>query len=130
MKIIFALFIILHGAVHLLYFAQSNRYFALKPGMTWPSGSWVFTNFLSDHVLRIFANVLLVLTSFGFIASGVGILIDQSWWRAFLIASSLLSSFIYVVFWNGKNHNLDGQGLIAIVIDIAMIILAVFIHWP
>ena len=39
-RIIFGIFIILHGLVHLLYFGQSTRYFELQPGMVWPDGAW------------------------------------------------------------------------------------------
>jgi hypothetical protein len=32
-RIIFGVFIVLHGLVHLLYFGQSARYFELQPEM-------------------------------------------------------------------------------------------------
>ena len=36
--VIFGVFLMLHGLVHLLYLGQSQRFFELQPGMTWPDG--------------------------------------------------------------------------------------------
>jgi len=47
----------LHGLVHLLYSAQSARIFELKPGMTWPAGSWAFSNVLGDNATRTLARI-------------------------------------------------------------------------
>jgi hypothetical protein len=39
-RILFGVFVLLHGLVHLLYLGQSARYFELQPGLAWPDGSW------------------------------------------------------------------------------------------
>jgi hypothetical protein len=39
LKVIFGIFIILHGLVHMLYFGQSQKLFELQAGMTLPDGS-------------------------------------------------------------------------------------------
>lgn len=44
MNIFMGIFLILHALVHLLYAGQSRRFFELRPGMTWPDGSWAFSN--------------------------------------------------------------------------------------
>ncbi len=56
-RILFGIFIVLHGLVHLLYFGQSARYFELQPGMVWPNGSWVVSKLLGKkqiEFLRVF----------------------------------------------------------------------------
>jgi hypothetical protein len=79
--VLFAVFFILHGLVHLLYLGQSQRFFELQPGMTWPDGSWLFSRFLSPESTRLIASVLLVLAALAFAGSGLGLLLKQDWWR-------------------------------------------------
>ena len=130
MNVVFGIFVALHGVVHLLYFGHSARYFELKPGLTWPDGSWVFSHWFGGSPLRFLASILLVLAGFGFIASGIGILASQAWWRPLIIAIAILSSLIFIVFWNRKLQNLDGQGAVGIFIDLWILVSVLLFHWP
>ena len=129
-RILFGVFIVIHGLVHLLYFGQSARYFELQPGMVWPNGSWVFPNFLGEEASRILASILLVLAAIGLFASGIGILVSQPWWRPVLVGSTLFSSIIFILFWDGVAHRLDNQGAIAILINAAILAALLIFHWP
>jgi len=130
MTIVFGIFIALHGAVHLLYFGHTARYFELKPGLTWPDGSWVFSNWLGQGGIRFLASILLVLAGFGYIASGIGIFVNQAWWRPVIISVAILSSLIFIIFWNGRMQNLDGQGMIGVLINLWLLVMVIFVHWP
>ena len=92
--IVFAVFVILHGLVHLLYFGQSAGYFELQPGMAWPDGSWLFSKLLGDEPTRVLASVLLIVAAVGFAAGGVGLLLKQAWWRPVVmgVADAISSS--------------------------------------
>jgi hypothetical protein len=74
---IVALFLLLHGLVHLLYVGQSRRIFELQPGMVWPDGSWFFSRLFGDEPTRLLANVLLLLATLGFIAGSLAIFARQ-----------------------------------------------------
>jgi hypothetical protein len=125
LRFLFGVFIILHGLVHLLYFGQSQRLFELRPGMVWPDSSWIFSRFLGVKVIRSLASIALVLTAFGFITGGVGILMSFSWELTIILGASVFSSLVYIFFWDGNLQKLDDQGGIGVLINIA-IILAVF----
>lgn len=129
-RILFGIFIVLHGLVHLLYFGQSARYFELQPGMVWPNGSWVVSKLLGEEANRILASILLVLAAIGLIASGIGILVGQPWWRTVLVGSILFSSIIFILLWDGVAHRLDNQGAIAILINAAILAALLIFHWP
>lgn len=120
--IIFGIFLILHGLVHMLYFGQSARFFELKPGMVWPDGSWMFSRLLGDKAARILASISLILAAIGFFAGGLGIFFGQAWYQSVTLAAAVLSTILYILFWNGKMQNLDGQGWVGILIN--MVILA------
>lgn len=130
MSIVFGVFIILHGLVHLLYFGHTARFFELKPGMTWPTGSWVFSNFLGDSAARFLVCIFLVLAGFGFVASGIGLLINQTWFRSLIIVIAIISALIFILFWNGRWQNLDGQGVIGVLIDVWLLVMVLLVHWP
>lgn len=130
MSFAFAIFLVLHGLVHLLYFGQSARYFELKPGMVWPDGAWAFSRLLGDPVTRSLASILLILTALGFVAGGIGILASQAWWRPFVVGAAAFSTLIYLLLWNGKMQNLDDQGGVGILINLAILVAVLILRWP
>lgn len=129
-RIIFALFIVLHGLVHLLYFGQSARYFELQPGMAWPDGAWAFSRLLGDGTTRMLAGILLVLATVGFVAGGAGILLNQAWWRPAVVAVAAFSVLIYLLLWDGALQNLDNKGWIGILINVAILSAVLIFQWP
>jgi hypothetical protein len=130
MRFVFGIFILLHGLVHLLYAGQSARYFALKPGMLWPDGSWAFSRLLANEAVRNLASISLVLAGIGLTMGGIGLLASQAWWRPVVTGAALFSSILYILFWNGRTQNLDGQGAIGILIDAAILLAVLLFGWP
>lgn len=126
MSIAFGIFIVLHGLVHLLYLGQSARQFELKPSMVWPDGSWALSALLGNEATRIAASILLIMAAIGFVAGGIGIFASQVWWRSIVAGAALFSSAVYILLWNGRMEDLDGQGAIGLLIN-AGILVAVFI---
>jgi hypothetical protein len=121
--IILGIFLIMHGLVHLLYAGQSLRYFELRPAMTWPDGSWLMSKLLDDRITRWLAAVLLALVTLGFIAAGLGLFFRQAWWSPVAAGSSILSSLLFLLFWDGKPQALNEKGGIGILINLAILIL-------
>ena len=129
-RFIVGVFIVLHGLVHLLYSGQSRRLFELQPGMVWPDGSWVFSKLLGDETTRLLASILYTLAAIGFVVGGVGIFVKQAWWRPATIGSAIFSAVIVILFWNGQLQKLNDQGLIAIIINTAILIVLLVLRWP
>ena len=129
-RIIFGVFIVLHGLVNLLYFGQSARYFELKPGMVWPDGSWAFSRLLGDEKTRTLASAALITAAIAIAAGGVGMLLSQTWWRVVIVGATVFCSIVYVLFWNGRMQNLDDQGIIGILINIAILVIVLVMRWP
>jgi hypothetical protein len=128
--ILFGIFLILHSFVHLLYFGQSLGYFELKPGMVWPAGAWAFSTFLGEEATRKLAGIFLVLAAMSLAASGIGILSSQTWWRPLVVGAAIFSSIVFALFWNGRMQNLDGQGLVGILINMAILAAVLLLQWP
>jgi len=129
-SILFTVFLILHGLVHMLYFGQSARYFELQPGMAWPDGSWVFSRLLGDAGTRNLASILLVLAAIGFVMGGIGIFAKQAWWRPAAIATAIFSSAIYFLFWDGGFQHLDNKGGVGVLINLALLATLLIFQWP
>jgi len=128
--ILFGIFLILHGMVHLLYAGQSGRLFELRPEMTWPDRSWLFSKLLGDETTRLLATAALVLIALGMAASSLGIFLRADWWRVAAITSAGLSSLLFFVMWNGKFDVLPDQGGVGILINIAILVLILIFKWP
>lgn len=129
-KVISGVFLVAHAVVHLLYFGQSARLFEMKPGMTWPDGSWVFSNLLGDNSTRTLASIFCILAATGCVIGGAGIFFDQSWWRTVVVGAAAFSIILYILFWNGGLQNLDGQGGVGILIDVAILLMILVLKWP
>jgi hypothetical protein len=120
--IITGIFFILHGMVHLLYFGHSQRRFELRPGMNWPDNSWAFSRLLGEETTRLLASVSLAVVALGFIAAGLGLLTNQDWWRTIAAAAALLSSVLFILFWDGKLQALDEKGAVALLINVVILV--------
>jgi hypothetical protein len=116
--------------VHLLYFGQAARYFELKSGMVWPDGSWAFSKLLENETARTLVSISLILAAVGFIIGGVGMLVNQAWCRPVVVGAATFSSLVYILSWNGRMQNLDSQGLVGILIDMAILLMLLVFRWP
>ncbi|MBW6516897.1 MAG: hypothetical protein K0A89_00115 [ANME-2 cluster archaeon] len=96
--LIFGVFIVVHGRVHLFYVGQSRRLFELQPGMVWPDGSRAFSKHLGDETTRMLASTSCVLTAIGFVAGGIGLLTGQTWGSPVVVGSAVLSTIIFIFF--------------------------------
>jgi hypothetical protein len=121
---------VFHGLVHLLYFGQSRRLFELKPNMVWPEGSWVFSKFLGNGMIRWLASVCCVLAAISFVAGGIGMLVGQAWWRPWIVGSAVFSAVIFLLFWDGKRQKLSDHGGVGLLIDVAILVALLVIRWP
>ena len=129
-RIIFAVFLVLHGLVHLLYFGQSARYFELQPGMVWPDGAWAFSRLLGNETTRLLASIFLVLAGIGFAIGGAGILVRQAWWRTVVVGVAAFSAVIYFLLWDGAWQHLDNKGWVGILINVTILAVVLVLQWP
>lgn len=129
-RIIFAVFLVLHGLVHLLYLGQSRRIFELQPGMVWPDGSWAFSKLLGEETTRLLAAVFLALAAIGFVVAGVGIFASPARWRPLVVAAAAFSALIYILLWDGGLQNLDDKGAVGLLINAAILVAVLVFQWP
>jgi hypothetical protein len=98
--------------------------------MVWPDGSWAFSRLLGDEAARNLASISLILAAIGLVVGGIGILVSQAWWRPVVVGVATFSSVVYILFWNGRIQNLDGQGGIGLLINIAILLAVLILRWP
>jgi hypothetical protein len=124
------LFLIAHGVVYGLYAGQALRLFELKPGFTWPDGSWAFSGFMKDAGVHSVAAVLCSLVAAGFAVSGVALIAGQSWWGPLASVTAIVATVALVLLWNRRLQGLDAQGAYAILINAAIVMATLALHWP
>jgi NADH:ubiquinone oxidoreductase subunit K len=130
LRFIVGVFMVLHGLVHLLYAGHSWRLFEVRPGLAWPDGSWAFSRLLGDPTTRALASVLYVLATVVFVVGGVGIFARQEWWRAVVVGAAAFSTVVVLLFWDGRMQALTDQGLIAMLINVAILLALLVLRWP
>lgn len=123
LKLFVGIFVILHGLVHLWYFALSQRLVEFKPEMGWSGESWLFKHFMGESAIRSLATVFFILIAALFVISGVGFLLNTGWWRLIIITSSILSLLVLLIFWDGNINQLVEKGLIGFLVNIAILVI-------
>lgn len=129
-RLIFGIFLILHGLVHLLYFGQSRRLLELQSGMVWPDGSWAFSKLLGVEKTRLLAGFFCILGAVGFVTGGVGLLIKQVWWQPVIVGSAIFSAVIFILLWDKKMQKLHDKGAVNILINAAILVAMLILKWP
>jgi len=122
MSIFVGIFFILHALVHLLYAGQSMRIFELRPGLTWPDRSWIFSRLLGDPATRWLAAVSLAFAALGFLVAGLGQFLGAGWARTVTLGAAALSVLIYLLFWDGEFHILPDKGGIGLLISLGILV--------
>ncbi|MDD5095613.1 MAG: hypothetical protein PHV74_14735, partial [Dehalococcoidia bacterium] len=130
LRLVFGIFLVLHGFVHLLYFGQSRRLFELQPGMVWPDGSWAFSKRLGDETTRLLASISCVLAAIAFVADGAGVFLKQDWWQPLMVGSAAFSVVSYILFWDKKLQRLPDKGGIGVLVNIVMVLALLILDWP
>ena len=127
---LFGLFIVLHGLVHMWYFTLSQGLVEFQAEMGWTGQSWFFTNMIGAVTTRSLASVLYVLATLGFVAGGIGIFIQQNWWRPVLVGAAVLSSAIIILFWDGSTQMLVQKGILGFLINLMILVALLVVGLP
>jgi hypothetical protein len=122
LRILSAIFVVLHGLVHLWYVSLSLGLVEFEPEMGWTGESWLLSRFLGESVTRPLASVVFTLATLVFVVSGAGMLVNTGWWRAGLIGSAIFSTAMVVLYWDGSFEMIVEKGLIALLINAGIIV--------
>jgi hypothetical protein len=125
-KTIVAIFLILHGLVHVILAMVPDPN---EPGAgfaTFFSQSWLLNGLgLSPSAGRPIAIILAVIATIGFVTAGLallGFMVPFDWWRSLAIFSAVVSLLLLVVFWNTYL-------IVGILIDVAILVALLVFNW-
>jgi len=124
------LFLVAHGIVYGLYVGQAVRVFELKPGFTWPDGSWALAGLIGNPAVHSLVAVVFSAVAAAFAVSGVALIARQSWWAPLASTTAIAATVVLVLLWNGRLQGLDTQGAYAILINAGIVVSALLLHWP
>jgi hypothetical protein len=115
------IFVILHGLVHLWYVVLSYQVVEFQPDMGWTGKSWFFSAFLQESSVRQLAGILFIIAALLFIISGIGIITNAGWLSSVILISSIFSSIILILFWDGSMAMIVQKGIIGVIINLVLI---------
>lgn len=129
-RVLFGIFVLLHGLVHLWYVTLSQRWVEFQAEMGWSGESWLLTPLLGDAATQAVATVLYVLATLGFVAGAVGVFAGQAWWRPLVVGSAAFSALVILVFWDGGLQMIVEKGLAGFLINVAILVALLLFDWP
>jgi hypothetical protein len=121
MQALSGIFIILHGLVHFWYVVLSYQWVEFKPDMGWNGQSWLFSSFLNQSTIRSITGVLFILAAVAFVISGIGIFIQADWLNTFILGSSIFSTLVLLLFWDGQLEMILQKGILGVLINLVII---------
>ena len=122
MKYFIGVFYILHGLVHLLYMGHSLNYFELEKGFTWPGNSRLLAKIFGLKTNKLIASILCIIAAISFVLSGICSVSGQVWLNKAVITSVIVSTVLFIAFWDGTRNKLHTQGGIAIILNVLVLI--------
>ena len=116
-----AIFLILHGLVHVILAMAPKPDAAEAVFATFFSKSWL----LPGANLRYAAFILATAAAVGFIATGLSlldVLVPIDWWRGLAIASAVVSLLLLLLFWHRYL-------VVGVAIDLLLLVVVIFTSW-
>lgn len=115
-------FLALHGLVHGWYVVLSQGWVEVEDAMGWNGQSWLLSAVLPEGVVLNLASVLYVVVAAGFVAGGIGVVLDTDWWPTVLAGAAILSTVVIVVMWDGQPTQLVEKGLLGVLINVVVLV--------
>ncbi|MGD1993386.1 MAG: hypothetical protein PVI59_09345 [Anaerolineae bacterium] len=128
LRILSAVFVVLHGLVHMWYVALSQGWVEFEPEMGWTGESWLLSRFLGESATRSLASIVFIVATLAFVVSGVGTLFNAGWWRSALLASAIFSTAMVVLYWDGSFEMIVQKGLIALLINAGILVAVLLVR--
>ena len=125
LRIAVAVFIILHGLVHIWYIVLAQRLINIEKDMGWTGKAGLAPALFGDTAGRWIATGLFAASTAVFVIGGAGVAMDADWLFPLLIAAALLSSLSIALFWDGRASMLMEKGFIGLLVNVIVIVAAV-----
>ncbi|MDZ7731009.1 MAG: hypothetical protein U5K37_08930 [Natrialbaceae archaeon] len=122
LRVAAGLVLVLHGLVHGWFLALALGFVDLEPEMGWTPRSWLLSPLVSEDIVLGLAAMLYLVAMLGFVVGGLGVAGEVSRSQTVLATAAAISTIILVVTWNGHFDQLVEQGLVGVVINIAVLV--------
>jgi hypothetical protein len=115
--------VVAHGVGHVLFMPLLNGVLRLDT----TGQSWLTGGVLGDAGTAVLASVLAGLAGVAFVAAGVGVIVQATWWRQLAIVASVVSIVLVAAMWNGIPTS---SGAFALAFDVVVLLALLVAHWP
>ncbi|WP_254769133.1 hypothetical protein [Salinilacihabitans rarus] len=121
LRLLFGVFLVLHGVVHVWYVVLSQGWIEVEEGMGWNGHSWLLSSLLPEGTILSLASVLYVVVTLGFVLGGLGYVLRQGWWGPAVAGAALLSTVVLVAMWDGRFDLLVEKGVVGVLINAVLL---------
>jgi hypothetical protein len=119
-RVLFSILLIAHGLIHTAIWLSPTS----KEGTFDPKHSWILDSMgLQTDVIHGIAVVLAIVAALALVSGAIGLLAHQGWAHIPVLAGSVVSLLLIVVYFNPWMS-------LAILLDLGIVYLLVVRHWP
>jgi hypothetical protein len=116
-----AVFLGLHGLVHVWYVVLSQGWVEIEEQMGWNGHSWLLSGVLEQGTILTLGSALYVLVTIGFVVGAIGLALRSAWWDPAVLAASVLSTLVILVLWDGGLDLLVEKGFLGVLINLGVV---------
>jgi len=126
---IYTFFVFAHGVAHMVYTSLALGWIPASPGQPDTTSSWLLGS-LGAQVIQTAGAAVFTALTLAFAVTAAGITLRQPWAGGWLVASSIASSLVILVFWDGNLENAVSKGLIGLLINLGLLASFYFFRYP
>lgn len=120
---VIGLAVLAHGVGHVLFMPL----FAGTMKLQVSGHSWLLSGILGDEPVKWLGTLAATIALVIFVAAGVGLLGQTTWWRPLAIAGSVVSLALVAALWDGLPVS---SAFFALAFDLVVLAALLFAHWP
>lgn len=114
-NVLFSIFLILHGLVHLWYFTLAAKLVEFKAEMGWDISASMISRILSQSSASNIAMISYPIIAFTFVVVGVLWNFNEDLSKNLLVVISIVSSIFIILFWDGSFDKVVENGLVGLI---------------
>lgn len=121
-------FLLIHGMLH-VWVGSGMTKDSSGNLIGWSGQSWVLSKSLAEKTVRTIGIILWAVTTIGFIGAGIGVFVQQEWWRPLASLSAAIGIIVLVLSWDGLKPT-PLYYILGPILNAALLIALLVVQWP
>lgn len=121
-------FLLIHGMLH-AWVGSGTTKDSSGNLIGWSGQSWLLSKSLAEKTVRTIGIILWAVTTIGFIGAGIGVFVQQEWWRTLACLSAAIGFIVLVLSWDSLMPT-PWYYIMGPILNAAILLALLVVQWP